>query len=180
MQGNLQSSRPQPEDSMEISMQSDTIMQPSVTSPSAVSQCSSVNKQVMDQFGQMKTMLSSFFGPRQETTRIVFCNYLASELEALEDRDFQTFKDKTETFKQHPEQGRGRSHQHQQPQQPKHSRIYSAISTYMPQTFQQPQQPAPAATEYILTPRDSDQARSSNQLCRAKWEPKDSSNPEGS
>ena len=38
-----------------------------------------------------------------------------------------------------------------QPQQPTLSRSSSANSTFVPQTFQQPQQPAPAAREYILT-----------------------------
>ena len=79
-------------DSMEIGMQSDTTRQPSVTSPSTVSGCSSVTQQVMDQFAQMKIMLSSFLGPRQEAARTAFCNYLASEVVALEDRDFQTFR----------------------------------------------------------------------------------------
>ena len=75
-------------DSMEIRMRSDTTIQPSVTSPSSVSRCSSVDQQVMNQFEQMKTMLSSFLGSRQETTRTAFCNYVASEVEALEDKDF--------------------------------------------------------------------------------------------
>ena len=45
---------------------------------------------VMDQFAQMKTILIYFLGPRQEATRTAFCNYLASEVENLEKRDFQT------------------------------------------------------------------------------------------
>ena len=61
-------------DSMEISMQSDTGH-------------SLVNQQVMDQFAQLKTMLSLFLGPRQETIRTAFCNYLASQVDVLEDRD---------------------------------------------------------------------------------------------
>ena len=73
-------------------MRSDTTILPSVTSPSTVCGRSMVNQQVMDQFAQMKTMLSSFLRPRKETTRTAFCNYLASEVEALEDRDFQTFR----------------------------------------------------------------------------------------
>ena len=81
-------------DIMEISMRSDITIHPSVTSPSAVSRPSLVDQQVMDQFAQMKIMLSSFLGPSLETTRTAFCNYLASEVEALEDRDFQTFRNK--------------------------------------------------------------------------------------
>ena len=70
---NLQPSSPQPEEpvhllphhttspavltrcKMEISMRSDTTLQPSVTSSSVVSQCSTVNQQVMNQFARMKT-----------------------------------------------------------------------------------------------------------------------------
>ena len=48
-------------------------------------------QQVMGHFGQMKTMLVSFLGPRKETIRTAMCNYLASEVEALEERDCQTF-----------------------------------------------------------------------------------------
>ena len=44
-----------------------------------------------------------------------------------------------------------RSRQPQQPQQQTLSRSSSAAQTFVPQTFQQPQQPAPAAKEYILT-----------------------------
>ena len=47
---------------------------------------------VMSKFAQMKTMLSYFLGPRQETIRTAFCNYLASEAGVLEDREFQTFR----------------------------------------------------------------------------------------
>ena len=75
-------------DSMEISMRSDTSIQPLVTSPSTVFGHSSVNQQVMDHFAQMKTMLSSVLWARQEIIRTAFCNSLASEVEALEDRDF--------------------------------------------------------------------------------------------
>ena len=46
----------------------------------------------MDQFAQIKTMLTSFPGPRQKTTRTAFCNYLASEVENLEERKFETFR----------------------------------------------------------------------------------------
>ena len=71
-------------------MRSDTTIQPSGTSPSTVAQCSSVDQQVFPQLAWMKIMLSSFLGPRQETTRTAFCNYLPSEMEDLEDIDFQT------------------------------------------------------------------------------------------
>ena len=50
----------------------------------------------MDQFAQMKTMLSSFLGPRQETTRTALYNYLASEFQTLEERDIQTSRNETQ------------------------------------------------------------------------------------
>ena len=37
-------------------------------------------------------MLSSFLGPRQKTTRTAVYNYLTSEMEALEEKGFQTFR----------------------------------------------------------------------------------------
>ena len=134
-------------DSIQISMQSDTMIQPSVTSTSAVSKHSSVGQQVMDQFAQMKTMLSSFLRPSQETTRTAFCNYM----EALEDRYFQTFRNEAIILliciQNRAEE---RIHQPQQPQQQTLSSSSSATSIFVPQTFQQPLQPAPAAREYIL------------------------------
>ena len=72
-------------DSMEISMQSGIAIQSSVTSASAVSVHSSVDQQVMDQFAQMKTMLSSFHGPKQERKRTAFYIYLVSEVKAFEE-----------------------------------------------------------------------------------------------
>ena len=54
------------------------------------------------------------------------------------------------TSKRDPEQGRGKEpYSAQQPQQQTLFRHSSA--TFLPQAFQQPQQQAPAATEYILT-----------------------------
>ena len=82
-------------DSLGIRMQStDTTLQPQqVTSPTIASGCSSVNQQGMDQFTQMRTMLSSFLGKNQETTtRTAFYNYLALEVEGLEEKDFGTFR----------------------------------------------------------------------------------------
>ena len=81
-------------DSMEFSMQSiDTILQPEqVTSPIIASGHSSVDQQVMDKFTQMKTMLSSFLRQKQETTPTAFCNYLPSEVEGSDEKDFQTFR----------------------------------------------------------------------------------------
>ena len=99
----------------------------------------------MDQFVQMKTMLSSFLPPRQET-RTAFCTYMASQVEALEDREFQTFGNKA--VKSRTDE---RSYQPQQPQQQTLSRSSSATSTFVPQTFQPPRQDASAAREYILT-----------------------------
>ena len=92
-----------------MNVQSDTTQQPSIARPSVVFQCSTVNQQVKEQFTQMKTMLSSLLRPRQETTRTAFCNYLASEVEALKDRDVKIFRSKAlKLFKWDPEQGRGK------------------------------------------------------------------------
>ena len=49
-------------DSMEMSMWSETTQPPLIASPSVVSQHSTFNQQVMDQFTQMPTMLSDFSG----------------------------------------------------------------------------------------------------------------------
>ena len=46
----------------------------------------------------MKTMLTSFLVPRQESTRIALYNHLAFETENLEERDFQTFINKAVTL----------------------------------------------------------------------------------
>ena len=40
---------------------------------------------------QMRTILSSFFRQKQETTCTAFCNYLESKVEGLAEKDFQTF-----------------------------------------------------------------------------------------
>ena len=101
----------------------------------------------MDQFAQMKFMLSSFLKPRQETTRTAFSNYLASEVEALE-KNFHTFRN--EAVKLLSEiQSRSKERTHQ-PKRPTLSRSSSATSKYVSQTFQQPQQLASAVREYVL------------------------------
>ena len=119
-----------------------------VTSPKTASGHSSVDQQVTDQVTQMRTMLS-FFGQKQETiTCTAFCNYLASEVEGLGEKDFQTSRNKAvkllSNIQSKAEEG-GRQLQQTL------SRSSSAASTFVPKTFQQPQQPAPAAREYILT-----------------------------
>ena len=76
-------------ESMQISIHSDKTHQPSIATPSVVSQPSSVDQQVMDKFTQMTTMSTFFLGPSQETTRLTFCKNMASEVEKLEERDFQ-------------------------------------------------------------------------------------------
>ena len=125
--------------SMEISIRStDTMLQPEqVTSLTTASGHSSVDQQVMDQFTQIKTMvtmLSSFLGQKQETTTCAaFCNYLSSEVEGIEEKDFQTFKNKAVKLLSNiqsraKECGR-------QPQQQTLSRSSSATSTYVPRKF---------------------------------------------
>ena len=131
-------------------MWSDTMLQASVKSPSAVSRSSSVDQQVMDPFVWMKTMLSSFLGPRQDTITAAFCNYLASEVEALEERDFQTLRNQAvkllSTMKSRAKETCC------QPQQSQQQTLSSKTSnaTFLPQTFEQSMQPAPAAKDCIL------------------------------
>ena len=53
---------------------------------------------VLDQFLQMRSMISTFLGTRQDPTpspQKSFCNYLHSEIEHLEERDFLTFRNET-------------------------------------------------------------------------------------
>ena len=108
-------------DSMEIRVQStDTTLQPQkVTSPTAASGHSSFDQEVMDQFKQMRNMLSSFLGQKQErTTCTAFYNYLASDVEGLEEKDFKTFRNEAvkllSNIKSKAEEC---GHQPQQPQQ---------------------------------------------------------------
>ena len=75
-------------------MASDVAHQPSTTSsshrPAAVT-TTTADDTVLDQFQQMRSMISSFFGARQDITlssRQSFCNYLYSEIEHLEERDY--------------------------------------------------------------------------------------------
>ena len=53
---------------------------------------------VLDQFQQMRSMISTFLGARQDPTpspKQSFCNYLHSEIEHLEERDFLNFRNET-------------------------------------------------------------------------------------
>ena len=52
----------------------------------------------LDQFQQMRSIISTFLGARQDPTpspRQSFCNYLHSEIKHLEERDFLTFRNET-------------------------------------------------------------------------------------
>ena len=87
---------------MEISIASDVTHQPSSTSPKRrqppVATTTTSADPVLDQFQQMRLMLSTFLGARQDPTpspRQPFCNYLHSEIEHLEERDFLTFSNET-------------------------------------------------------------------------------------
>ena len=100
----------------------------------------------------MKTMLSYFLGPRQETTRTAFCNYLVSKVEALEERYFQRFRYvAVKLLSGIQSRAEERTHQSLPPLQPTLSRSSSTTSINVPQTFQQPQQVASAGREYIIT-----------------------------
>ena len=53
---------------------------------------------VLDQFHQLRSAISIFLGAHQDPTpslRHSFCNYLHSEIEHLEERDFLTFRNET-------------------------------------------------------------------------------------
>ena len=91
------------ESEMEISIASDITHQPSSTSPKRrqppVATTTTSADPVLDQFQQMRSMISTFLGattmdptpsPRQS-----LCNYLHSEIENLEERDFLTFRNET-------------------------------------------------------------------------------------
>ena len=96
---------------MEISMASDVTFQPSTTSPSnrpAYVTTTTAEDQVLDQFMQMRSMISSFLGAQQESATVIlqlsllyrnlrqsFCNYLYSVIEHLEEHDFLTFRNET-------------------------------------------------------------------------------------
>ena len=87
---------------MEISIASDVTHQPSSTSPKRrqppVATTTTSADPVLDQFEQMRSIISTFLGARQDPTpspRQSFCNYLHSEIEHLEERDFLTFRNET-------------------------------------------------------------------------------------
>ena len=90
------------ESEMEISIPSDVTHQPSSTSPKRrqppAATATTFADPVLDQFQQMRSMISTFLGARQDPTpspRQSFCNYLHSEIENLEERDFLTFRNET-------------------------------------------------------------------------------------
>ena len=90
------------ESEMEISIASDVTQQPSSTSPKQrqppVATTITAADPVLDRFQQMRYLISTFLGARQDPTpspRQSFCNYLHSEIEHLEERDFLTFRNDT-------------------------------------------------------------------------------------
>ena len=90
------------ESEMEISIASDVTHQLSSTNPKQrqppVATTTTAADPVSDQFQQMRSMISTFLGAHQDVTpspRQLFCNYLHSEIEHLEERDFLTFRNET-------------------------------------------------------------------------------------
>ena len=115
---------------MEISIASDVT--PTTTSADPV----------LDQFQQMRSVLSTFLGARQDPTaspRQSFCNYFHREIENLEERDFLTFRN--ETVKLLSEiQYKAKEHKRQVTKS-------QAVTTFqLPEASQ-----ATAGCEYILT-----------------------------
>ena len=98
----------------------------------------------------------TFSRPRKVTTRTCFCNYLSTEVEALEEKDFQTFRNEAvillNGIQSMAKDRTSQSHELTI------SRTSSATSTYVPQTLQQPQQPAPTGREYNLTMAETQKA----------------------
>ena len=96
----------------------------------------------------------------------------------FDEKDFQTSRNKAVKLLSNPKQDRG-----MRPSAPETTATRlllssSATSTFVPHTFQQPQQPAPGTREYILTIPETQMLAS--QVIQPT-QPKDSSsNPEGS
>ena len=136
------------------SVSTDTTLQPQqVTNNTATLGLSSLDQQVMHQFTQMRSLLSSFLRQKQEpATHTAFCNYLALQVEGLQVKDFQIFrKESVQILSSNPISPEKCGRQAQQPQQQTLSQSSSATSTFVSQTFQQPEQPSQAAREYNLT-----------------------------
>ena len=87
-------------DNVQTSIFSDTHL-PSIASTvstGVVFQPSLVDQLVIFQFSQIKTILTFFLDPRQETPQTALCNYLATEVENLDERNFQTFRNEIMKF----------------------------------------------------------------------------------
>ena len=89
------------ESEMEISMVSDATHQLSNTNPScrpAAVTTTTAEESFLDQFQQMRLVMSNFLGAHQDPTSSPgqsFCNYPHSEIVHLEERDFLTFRNET-------------------------------------------------------------------------------------
>ena len=90
------------ESEMEICIASNVTHQPSSTSPKQqqpqVATTTTSADLLLDQFQQMRSMIFTFLGARQNPTtspRQSFYNYLHSEIEHREERDFLTFRNET-------------------------------------------------------------------------------------
>ena len=87
------------ESEMEISITSDVTHQPSSTSPKrqqpTVVTTTTAADPVLDQFQQIRSMISTFLSTRQDpapSPRQSFCNYLHSDIEHLEEKLFDLQK----------------------------------------------------------------------------------------
>ena len=128
------------------SIASDVTHQPSSTSPKRrqppVVTTTTFADPVLDQFQQMRSMISTFLGARQDPTpspRQSFCNSLHSEIEDLEVRDFLTFRN--DTAKLHSEI------QYKAEERKRQVTTSQQVTTYqLPESSQ-----ATAGREYILT-----------------------------
>ena len=95
-----------------------TLQSQQVTIPTTVPVHSWVDQQVMDQFTQMRSMLSSFLRQKQETTHTTFCNYLVLEVEGFEEEHSQTYiNEAVKLLSNIQSKAEEHGHQPQQPQQ---------------------------------------------------------------
>ena len=110
----------------------------------------------------MRTMLSLSLGKKQKTaTHTVFCNYLVSEVEEFEEKDFKTFRNKSiKLLSKNQSRAEECGRQVQQPETLLQSSSPATRDTFTKlkchfnlcaRLFQQPYPPALVVRECILT-----------------------------
>ena len=116
------------ESEMEISIASDVTHQPSSTTSKwrqpPVATTSTSADPVLDQFQQMRSIISTYLGEHWDPTpspTLSFCNYLYCKIKHLEERDFLTFRNETVNARDRSQQVNRSPHitfkKHHRPQQ---------------------------------------------------------------